>query len=232
MQPREITALIDSATSDRYRVLLATAIFTGLRLQELLALRWQDVDFDAAKVRVRHQLTRRRAERVEVKSDAGVREVTLRPQLAQVLRHHKSASAYSLPGDYVFSTLSGGPLGWRNVERRAMDAAYLAAVEAKRIPVGRPKPVMHDARHTFGSMLIREGQDVYSVSRQMGHANVSTTLNVYTAEYDRTRDPSRPKPDYGNVLETAASFRQLRGLPEAAKMSQTATRRNRLQGLR
>jgi integrase len=91
-------------------------------------------------------------------------------------------------------------------------------VKAKQIPAGRPKPVMHDARHTFGSMLIREGEDVYSVSRQMGHANVSTTLNVYTGEYDRARDPSKPKPDYGNVLETAASFRRLRGLPETASL--------------
>ena len=79
---------------------------------------------------------------------------------------------------------------------------------------------MHDARHTFGSMLIREGEDVYSVSRQMGHANVSTTLNVYTGEYDRARDPNGPKPDYGNILETAAGFRRLRGLTETAEVSQ------------
>jgi integrase len=218
LQPREIAALFDSATTDRYRVLLAVAIFTGLRLQELLGLRWMDVDFDAGEVRIRHQLTRKRAELVEVKTDHGNREVTLRPQLAQVLRRYKAASAHSLPGDYVFATLAGGPMGWRNVERRAIDAAYAAAVKAKRIPVGRPKPVMHDARHTFGSMLIREGEDVYSVSRQMGHKNVSTTLNVYTGEYDRARG-NGPKPDYGNILETAASFRRLRGLPETAEVS-------------
>jgi hypothetical protein len=52
---------------------------------------------------------------------AGFREVTLRPQLAQVLRHHKAASSHSLPGDYVFATLAGGPLAYRNVERRAME---------------------------------------------------------------------------------------------------------------
>lgn len=73
-------------------------------------------------------------------------------------------------------------------------------MKAKQIPAGRPKPVMHDARHTFGSMLIREGEDVYSVSRQMVHANVSTTLNVYTGEYDRARDASKRKPDHGNAF--------------------------------
>ena len=79
---------------------------------------------------------------------------------------------------------------------------------------------MHDARDTFGSMLIREGADVYSVSRQMGHANVSTTLNVDTGEFDRARDPSKAKPDYGNILETAAGFRWLRGLTDTAEVSQ------------
>lgn len=220
LQPREIEALLNSATTDRYRVLLAVAIFAGLRLQELLGLRWQDVDLDAGEVRVRHQLTRKGSRLVEVKTDAGVREVTLRSQLAQILRHYKAASRYSLPGNYVFSTTTGGPLGSRNVERRAMDAAYAAAVKAKLIPVGRPKPVMHDARHTFGSMLIREGTDVYSVKRQIGHENVSTTLDVYTGEFDRARDAKGPKPDYGNILETAPSFRQLRSLPEAAQVSQ------------
>ena len=90
---------------------IAVAIFTGLRLQELLALRWQDVDFDAGEVRIRHQLSRKAGELVEVKSDAGIREVTLRPQLAQVLRHHKAASPRSLPGDFVFAALTGGPMG-------------------------------------------------------------------------------------------------------------------------
>jgi hypothetical protein len=68
-------------------------------------------------------------------------------------------------------------------------------------------------------MLIREGEDVYSVSRQMGHANVSTTLNVYTGEYDRARAGGK-RPNYGNLLEIAAVFGRLPGRPETAQVSQ------------
>jgi integrase len=204
LQPAEIRALLASTTSDRYRALLATAIFTGLRLQELLALRWQDVDFAASEIRVRNQLSRKDRRLVELKTDAAARDVTLRAELARLLKEHRMRSLYKRPQDFVFATEAGRPLGWRNVERRAIDAAYAAAVKAKRLPVDRPKPVMHDCRHTFGSMLVAEGRDVYSVKRMMGHANVSTTIDVYGGEFDRQRDrrAGEQAPDYGNLLET------------------------------
>ena len=205
LQPDEITSLLDCATSDRYRVLIATAIFTGARLMELLSLRWQDVDFNAGELRVQHQLSRKGRRLVELKTDSALREITLRPELAQLLRKHRMRSRFKQPHDFVFASEVGGAMGWRNVERRAMDAAYEAAVKAKRIPATRAKPVLHDCRHTFGSMLVAEGRDVYSVKRMMGHANVSTTIDVYGGEFDKQRDhrPGKPVTDYGNLLETA-----------------------------
>jgi integrase len=205
LQPAEIRALLASATSERYRVLIATAIFTGARLSELLALRWQDIDFAAGEVRVRHQLSRKERRLVELKTDAAARDVALRPELARLLKEHRMRSRFKRPQDFVFATEAGDPLGSRNVERRAIDAAYAAAVKAKRLPADRPKPVMHDCRHTFGSMLVAEGRDVYSVKRMMGHANVSTTIDVYGGEFDRQRDRRNGEqaPDYGNLLETA-----------------------------
>jgi integrase len=187
LQPDEIRALLDSATRDRYRVLLAFAIFTGCRLMETLGCRWADVDFEAGVIRVRRQLSRK-GELVALKSEAAEREITLMPELAALLRRHLLASRYKQPHDFVFASETGGPLGWRIAERRGMDAAFEAAVKAKRIPAGRTKPVLHDCRHTFGSLLIAAGEDVYSVSRQMGHQNVSTTLDVYAGEIDRARN--------------------------------------------
>ena len=54
-------------------------------------------------------------------------------------------------------------------------------------------------------MLVAEGRDVYSVKRMMGHANVSTTIDVYGGDFDRQRDRRNGEqaPDYGNLLETA-----------------------------
>jgi integrase len=230
LQPKEITALLDSATTYRYRVVLATATFSGLRLMELLGLRWMDVDFDEGEIRVRHQLSRKGG-LAPVKSESGERDVTLRPELARVLREWKAASRFKLPGSYVFASETGGPLAWRNVERRGMDAAFEAAVKAKRLPAGRRKPVLHDCRHTFGSMLIREGHDVYTVKREMGHANASTTLDVYAGEFDkaRTADASK-RPNYGellagvgNVVETAPRNQPQTKGSGIASLSQIAT---------
>jgi len=67
----------------------------------------------------------------------------------------------------VFATTTGGQLAHRNAERRAMDAAFTAAVKAKRLAAGRRKPVLHDCRHSFAGMLIAAGEDVYTVSRAM-----------------------------------------------------------------
>jgi integrase len=207
LQPEEIRALLDCASSDRYRTLIATAIFTGLRLMELLALRWEDVDGD--EIRVRHQLSRKDRRLVPLKTDSALREVALRPELGRLLRAHRMASRFKAPGDFVFASETGGALGWRNVERRAIDTAYAAAVKAKRLPAERPKPVMHDCRHTFGAMLVAEGYDVYSVKRMMGHANVATTIDTYGGAFDkqRSRRAGQPAADYGNLLETAPGNR-------------------------
>jgi integrase len=97
-----------------------------------------------------------------------------------------------------------------------MDAAFTAAVKAKRLPAGRRKPVMHDCRHTFGSMLIAEGRNVVYVQREMGHSSPATTLNVYAAEFNKAEnaDPAT-RPNYGlllaavgNLVETSRSFSQ------------------------
>jgi integrase len=75
-----------------YRPLLATAVFSGLRLQELLGLRWQDVDLESGVLHVRRQLTRGRRNDpprlVELKTAAARRDIVLLPELAGLLRQH------------------------------------------------------------------------------------------------------------------------------------------------
>jgi integrase len=77
-------------------------------------------------------------------------------------------------------------MNWRNVETRGFDAAA-----AKLNGAGRPKPVMHDCRHSFASLLIAQGLDVVFISRQLGHANASTTLNVYADLFDKANHAAR-----------------------------------------
>ena len=175
-----------AACLPRYRPLIATALYTGMRLQELLGMTWADVDFDAGLIRVRFQLSRAKvgspAKRVRLKTNAAVRDIPLLPQLGSLLKRHKLASPHSRDRDYVFSTGHGTPLGWRNVERRGVRRA----AEKSGLDEERETPLrVHDLRHTFASHLIVDLRlDVAQVSRILGHARPSITLDAYTHLFD------------------------------------------------
>src|SRR4051812_47369806 len=94
----EIEQLLGAATAT-FRPLLATTVFTGLRLGEVQGLIWQEVDFEAGFVRVRKQLDRTGV-RVSPKTPQAVRAVVLMPALGKILRAHRLASAHSSDGDF------------------------------------------------------------------------------------------------------------------------------------
>jgi integrase len=164
-----------------WHALIATAIFTGLRVSELLGLRWRDVNFSEAVIHVRHQLSRARTDQPsrlkELKTGAGLRDVYLLPELESLLRRHKLASAHSRDDDFVFATREGRPLSQRNAARALAKASERSGVRAS----------MHDLRHTAISRLIAAGLDVVEVQRQAGHARPSVTLDTYSHEFERAK---------------------------------------------
>jgi len=198
----EIAALLEAASSP-YRPLLATGIYTGLRLGELLGLTWGDLDFEGGFVRVRKQLDRQ-GNRVEPKTPQAARDVVLIPALARILREHKLRSPHSRETDFVFTSSSGGPLYWRNATKRGLEAAAeRGGIEAD----GKPKVTMHALRNTLASHLILDLKlDVVQVSRQLGHARPSIASDTYARLFDQARhsDDIRERmaaSEFGRVLE-------------------------------
>jgi integrase len=177
------------ACAPRYRTLVATAIYTGLRISELLGLQWSDFDLDEGELHVKAQLSRAHrgipSKRVGLKTAAAHRDVPLTPQLVARLREHRRELPPVGEETWVFHTGAGTPFGHRNVETRALNsAAELAGLDDGAWPRLR----FHDLRHTFASHLILDLRlDVAQVSRILGHAQVSTTLNVYTHLFDEVR---------------------------------------------
>jgi integrase len=180
----EITRLLDAA-DDKYRALLATGLGTGLRLGELVGLRWQDVDANGGGfIHVRTQVDQK-GRRAEPKTPTAVRSVVLSPQLGRLLAAHKLASNYSAPTDPVFTSVKGTPLGHDNVRERGLEAAL---TRANLDDTDRPKITMHSLRDTFASHLIVDlGLDVVQVSRQLGHANPAITAKTYARMFDEAR---------------------------------------------
>jgi len=181
-------ARLFTACPRRYRPLLVTGAYTGMRLSEVLGLSWEDVDFAAGVIHVRHQLARGRRgippHRIPPKTRASIREIPLLPQLAAVLQRHKRGSRFTAGDDYVFATRHGTPFLHHNVSKRVLRRAATGA------GLDRPgrRVRFHDLRHTFASHLIIDIRlDVAQVSRMLGHARTSITLDTYTHLFEEAR---------------------------------------------
>ena len=175
-------------------VLVACGLFTGMRASEILGLTWGDVDFDAGEINVRHQMSRQ-GKRMPLKTRAAHRAVVLMPALAGVLRRHRLASPRSGDGELVFQSSTGATMGYWSLQDRFNAAASAAGLEGV---------TFHTLRHTFASILISQGRDVEFVARQLGHAQTSTTLDVYSHLFDARRHAEQARDvleaDFGQIL--------------------------------
>jgi integrase len=176
----QIAALLDAAgeldreaRADRQvprRAILATLTLAGLRIGELVELRWRDVDLAAGRITVRAS-----------KTDAGARHIDLLPALRDELATLK---AHAKPGssERVFPTRAGGPLNQSNVRNRTLALSVERANERLEAAGSVPLPdglTPHKLRHTFASLLVALGVDPGAVMDQLGHEDAAFTLRVY-----------------------------------------------------
>jgi integrase len=158
----EVLALVRAAANDQDGVLYLTAAFTGLRMGELLALRWEDVDFEAEAIRVRHSWT---AGREGTPKSGRGRAVPMMDDVAQALARLGQRERWTGEQDLVFCDPIGRHLGYKSLSRRYKEALAAAGLRQLRF---------HDLRHTFGTHAIRAA-DPREVMEWMGHADIQTT---------------------------------------------------------
>ncbi|MFO7571606.1 MAG: site-specific integrase [Gaiellaceae bacterium] len=178
----EVERLLAHADGLFTRALLACLLYTGVRQGELLGLRWGDVDFEHGLVRLRQQLQRpgkgRPARLGPLKMDSQ-RDVILLPQLAGLLREHRSARLHPSDDNLVFANLDGTPLHYSHMNRLLAETAKAAGVE---------KVSAHVFRRTFAShLIIEQGLDVVRVQRQLGHSRPSVTSDRYSFLFEQAR---------------------------------------------
>ena len=158
----EVMALVRAAAGEQDGTLYLTAAFTGLRLGELLGLRWEDVDFDAATIRVRRNWTN--AGEGTPKSGRD-RAVPMMGDVARALARLGQRNHDTADQDLVFCDDLGRHLGYKTLRTR-----YKKALKAAKLRDLR----FHDLRHTFGTHAIRAA-DPREVMEWMGHADIQTT---------------------------------------------------------
>ncbi len=165
--PAEAAALIDALPVED-RALWATALYAGLRRGELQALRWEQVDLAGGTIRVERSWDEKGHCYIEPKSHASVRRVPIAAVLRDELLEHKMRSRRS--EGLVFGTSSETPLVSSTIWRRARTAWKTA----KLTPI-----CLHEARHTFASLMIAAGINAKALSTYIGHASVATTFDRY-----------------------------------------------------
>jgi integrase len=177
--PAEVRAMLE-AVSPRWRPLVVTAIFTGLRASELRALTWSCVDLEHRLIRVRQ-----RADRWQQlgppKSSAGERDVPMAPMVLNTLREWKLACPPS-ELDLVFPGPNGKVLDHAALYRRCFGALQLECgiVDG----AGRPKYGPHAFRHFTASWLIDQGFGPKRIMGILGHADIQMTFNTYGHLFD------------------------------------------------
>ncbi len=182
MTETDLHTFLEYAKSTPHFALFYSALFTGMRRSELLALRWSDVDLLLCQVSVNrtlHQLHNRQIIFRQPKTAKGRRLIALSPSTVAVLRDHwaaqfeqKRALGLTLQDDHlVFSRPNGGPLlpdsvtvAWHNLARRS----------------GLKGIRLHDARRTHASLMPKAGTHPKIVQERLGHASIAITLDTYS----------------------------------------------------
>ena len=161
--PEEIRALVRAAGSEQDAAIYLTAAFTGLRMGELIALSWRDVDFAGSAIRVRASYA---AGALTTPKSGKVRAVPMAPDVASALARLGQRRDWVGADDRVFPGETGGFLDGSALRRRYKAALVGAGLRPLRF---------HDLRHTFGTRMIAKA-DIRRVQEWMGHADIQTTM--------------------------------------------------------
>ena len=191
LDEEEVRRLLDALVGSPYEAFFVLALSTGMREAELLALRWQDVDWERTRIRCRATLHRVNGAYVieEMKSKSSLRTLPLPKAAVEVLRQHRISQdeAHDLIGDawqdtlgLIFATNAGYPTHPQTmlkVFRRYLKVAELAL-----------QTRIHDLRHTFATLLLERGVHIKAVSELLGHSSITITLATYGHVTQRMQD--------------------------------------------
>ena len=182
-EAEEIGAFMDAIKGNPSEALFFVALNTGMRLSEILGLRWNRVDFKKGMIKVDAQLLVKRgkdtARELGLPKNSKPRSFKPAPAVIDLLRsverqqkewRLKTGPAWCNDLGLVFTNEIGQEIPHATVEHRFSRVLESAGIEAHRF---------HDLRHTFTVESLRAGVDVKTVSEMLGHSSVSFTLDVY-----------------------------------------------------
>lgn len=192
MQPEEIAAILSALESEpmKWQALVHLFLITGARRGEILGLKWRNVDFENSRIFICNNVlysSERGVYESTPKTESSKRYVSLPTATMKMLKDYKRwqmqerfrLGAYYINQDFVFSNDQGKPMHPDSI------TTWMARFSVRHnLPHINP----HAFRHTMASMLIYNGVDSVSIAKRLGHAQISTTTDIYAhviAEADK-----------------------------------------------
>lgn len=193
LDDQQVATLLAAAKDTPLEQLVTVALFTGLRISELLGLTWDAVDFPRGSFTVDKQLVRHQdSEKSSFRSpkNGKPRTITPAPAVMAALKRQrakqsemqlKAGPLWDNPHGLVFTGEAGGPLPHSSMGKHFKALCAAAGLEGVRF---------HDLRHTYAVNAIRAGDDVKTVQSNMGHATAAFTLDKYGHFTERMKQDS------------------------------------------
>ena len=184
----ELQRFLIQAQAEGYYELFLLDLATGLQRGELLALQWNDLDFETGVLTISKQVSLVRSKIVMSvpKTKSSIRKLVLPPAVVQVLKEYRESnhSRWMFPSP----VLEDLPLNPGSVYDRLQ--LILEHANCKQVR-------FHDLRHTFATLALQNGMDVKTLSAMLGHVSAATTLDIYTHSTSEMQHAAARKIDCG-----------------------------------
>lgn len=186
------------AVQNQIKFFLYLAMFTGCRRGELIALRWPDIDFESSSVKITKSTCRTNGKMITKTTKTGATREIAVPELIckmarqwqiEQLRQQLMIGSKWEGEDFVFTQWNGRQMGLETPYHAFQRIIKNYNENRKEGELELPVIPLHGLRHTAATLLISQKVDIRTVSGRLGHANASTTLNIYShalKELDKT----------------------------------------------
>lgn len=176
----EVNNMLETLEYDRFYYIIVITLALGLRRSEMLALKWDCVDFDNNKVFIKRTISKctKSVEKEKTKNQSSKREYSLTPEIMNIFTEIKEAQKINserygreyVINDYVFTEKNGNQYNPDYISKHFSELLSRHNLKIIRF---------HDLRHTCGSLLYNNDNDLKRISDWLGHSSIKTTANVY-----------------------------------------------------
>jgi integrase len=178
--------LIDAAYNHEYGIAVHIAIMTGMRLSEVLALTWDDIDFQKCEIKVNKNLQRVKVDDApskviiqnSTKTKAGNRIIPLHQKLQTILKNYNPTNIRPFKNKFVISDKFGNPIEPKRMINYFNDIVKDADIE---------RVTFHALRHTFATRGLENGVDAKVMQEILGHTSITMTLDLYSHVLPNTK---------------------------------------------